>query len=128
MSKTVQLYAPALYWAIPAEGRKELCNGCGPKGFGFLVPDTFYLLNISEACNIHDFMYSTGLTIEDKNEADRAFLNNANRMIDAKTWFPPLRFLRKRRALKYYMAVHLFGGDAYWAGKNDPNELGSVTV
>ena len=68
-------------------------------------------------------MYYVGETIEDKAEADRVFLNNMLRLVEAdNTWFGRvLKMLRRRRALEYYEGVTAFGGPAYWEGKNEPN-------
>lgn len=113
------LYAPPSYRRAPRFDRERVCNGCGAKGWQrYLIPDTFYCLDISEACNIHDWMYAKGQTIEDKWRADRVFLNNLERLIQAAGGPWLLRFLRRRRAVKYYAAVDLFGGPAFWKGKN----------
>jgi len=116
----MKLYAPPLYQALSPEGKADICNGCGAKGFGWTIPDSMYFLNISEACNIHDFMYLVGVDEEDREEADRVFLNNLVRIIEAKTKWEWLKLLRKRRAAKYYWAVRTFGGPAFWSGKNEP--------
>jgi hypothetical protein len=39
-----------------------------------------------------------------------------------------LQALRRRRAKTYYEAVHLFGGVAFWDGKNGHNVLVAVTI
>ena len=116
----MKLYAPPLYWSLSPEGKADICNGCGTKNLGWLIPDSMWFLDISEACNIHDFMYAVGVDEEDREEADRVFLNNLIRIIEAKTRWEWLRMLRRRRALKYYEAVRCFGGPAFWAGKNEP--------
>ena len=116
------LFAPATYWKLNPHEKKKICNGCGTKGLGgILVPDTLYGLSIEEACNIHDYMYHIGHTIEDKEKADRVFLNNMLRIIESVKypwylkWF---KWLRCQRAMKYYQAVRDFGGPAFWKGKN----------
>lgn len=114
------LYAPAEYWTASPEKKKEVCNGCGPFGKFDFVPDNILSLDISEACDIHDWMYTFGATIEDKAEADRVFLNNILRLIEGDTsrlgrWLKPFR---RRRALLYYEMVTAFGGPAYWKDKN----------
>lgn len=118
-----QLYAPVGYQRLLPEEKADICNGCGAK-FGvskWLVPNRMWGLNVKEACNIHDYMYHIGSTLEDKAEADRVFLNNAIRLInDASPW---LAGFRRRRALKYYEAVHLVGGAAFWKGKNPPETM-----
>jgi hypothetical protein len=60
-------------------------------------------------------MYSLGTTLQDKEYADRVFLNNLVRKIDDNNkWF---RFLRRRRALKMYWVVKTFGEAAFWDNK-----------
>lgn len=122
----VRLYAPPEYWNLSEEARREISNGCGPKRFGFLVPDTMYGLDVSDACDIHDYMYHVGTTLADKEEGDRVMLNNVLRIIEAKTRLRPLLWLRRRRAYKYYRAVKHFGPPAFWAGKNSDAELQEV--
>ena len=126
MNKAI-LWAPAEYWDLTPAQKKEICNGCGTKGIvGYVVPDSLWGLCITEACNIHDYMYEAGETIEEKYEADRVFLNNMLRLVDTSiVW--PLRVLRTRAAVKYYYAVRDCGGPAYWAGKNNPENLRMVT-
>jgi hypothetical protein len=122
--KPVELYAPQSYIQATPEERRQVVNGCGAGGWlRHLVPDRIYGLKVEEACDIHDWMYATGLTIEDKELADRVFLNNLLRIIDANTRWGWLRRLRYLRARKYFEAVQHFGGPAFWKGKNQPEEL-----
>lgn len=114
------LYAPAAMLNTPIETLCTICNGCGAANAKFdFIPDRIYGTSIAEACHIHDFMYHVGRSIEDKQEADRVFLNNLIRLIerDKNKWYKPT-MLQRRRALKYYEAVEAFGGAAFWAGKN----------
>lgn len=119
----MNLTAPLEYLqADPAE-RDRACNGCGTKGLGgWITPDTLYGLSITEACNIHDWQYFYGRSILDKKAADRTFLNNLVRIVDAAPRMTLLDRilapLRRRRALKYYEAVRHFGGPAFWEGKH----------
>ena len=69
-------------------------------------------------------MYTTGHTIEDKDAADRVFLNNMLRIIRAHTKSRWLRYLRAKRAKIYYHAVCLFGGPYFWDDKNRHEEQG----
>lgn len=113
------LYAPELYITATPEVRAQVCNGCGPGGWKVdIIPDTIWGLCITESCNVHDWMYATGATIADKEEADRVFLNNVLRQIDAAGGCSLLRKLRRARAKEYYEAVHLFGGPAFWSNVN----------
>ena len=111
-----KLFEPEGYKALTAAEKAKICNGCGSKGLGgWLVPDTVWGLNITDCCNIHDFMYSQGATLQDKEYADRIFLNNLVRIIDSGSKF--LRWLRRRRALKMHWAVDKFGEAAFWDKK-----------
>jgi hypothetical protein len=124
-----KLWAPAAYWSLDKKLKEEICNGAGPKGLGWLVPDRMYRLKITDAANIHDYMYSEHHTDKDygwseagRKKADRVFLNNMTRIIKAKTKWAFIRILRLRRAKTYYQAVRSFGGMPYWHGKNNPEE------
>jgi hypothetical protein len=115
----VTLYAPETYVRSSDKVRSLVVNGCGPGGWKVdIIPDTIYGLDISPACNVHDWMYTGGETLADKEEADRVFLNNMLRIIDAAGGWWVLRQLRRRRARVYYEAVQHFGGPAFWSGKN----------
>lgn len=118
LARSGALFAPASFKSAPMSQLETICNGCGAANAKFdFVPDTVYGLSIAAACNIHDFMYNEGRSIEDKEEADRVMLNNMLRLIKrANVWYSPSA-LRRRRALKYYEAVDAFGGPAFWAGK-----------
>ena len=90
---------------------EECTGGCGPGGVGdMLVPDTIWLLSIKDACKIHDWMYTWGVTREDKEEADEFFRVNMKYIIEAKTKWTWLRYARRRRANTYYLMVSE-GGD-----------------
>ncbi len=91
---------------------EECTGGCGPGGFGdMIVPDTIYFLSIKDACKIHDWMYTWGVTREDKEEADEFFRINMKYIIEnyGKKW-SWLTYLRRRRANTYYLMVSE-GGD-----------------
>ena len=113
-----KIYAPITYWELSPEEKKEICNGCGAKD-GLKVPDTFWGLNMEEACNIHDYMYSTGKTHYDKLFADAMFRLNLTVIIDAKETFKDKLFsiLRHYRAGTYYIAVAKYGNYSFWKDK-----------
>jgi len=122
---SVKLYAPETYWSLAPAVKDALTNGCGTGGWKSLItPNKMWFLDIEEACNIHDYMYLVGETEEDRHEADIVFLNNLVRLINngSRIMAP----LRRRRALKYYEAVHAFGGPAFWNSKNPSNTMESV--
>lgn len=119
---STRLFAPAAYWQLTAAGRAELeLNGCGPDGWkNRLVPERLLGVAITAACNIHDYMYIVGETEADREEADRVFLNNMLRIVEAESANWLTRTLRRRLALHYYAAVRDFGGPFFWADKNPP--------
>ncbi len=109
-----KLDADPLFLTYEFEELLFICNGCGAANSKFdFVPDTMWGMSIKPACNIHDFDYHIGKTIEDKQRADRRFLNNLLRLIN-RGKSKILKLLRRRRALKYYDAVDLMGGPAFW--------------
>jgi len=117
MARSPKLYAPDSYREATAHERKTVCNGVGPAGKGWMMPDTIYGLSMTESANIHDWMYELGFRIEHKDEADRVFLNNMLRTIDVVGSWDWLAKLRRKRAMKYYWAVKNYGGPSFWAGK-----------
>ena len=120
-----KLFAPESYWNLHSEVKVVLTNGCGTGGWkSWIIPNRMWFLDIEEACNIHDYMYAIGETEEDRYEADMAFLNNLVRLINEGSRL--LAPLRRRRALKYYEAVHAFGGPAFWNSKNPTNTMENV--
>lgn len=117
-SEKTGLSAPTEYWAIPKdEMHLHVTGRCGPgKGLGDkLVPETLWGLSVTPACEIHDFMYSFGAkTSIYKQLADRVFLSNMLVIIDRQTKFGFLKWLRRRRAFKYYEAVAHFGNSSFY--------------
>ncbi len=113
-----KLCAPRSYWNLSPKEKDEICNGAGPRNFGWIIPDTIYFLSITVAANIHDYMYHIGEDIKDKELADRVFINNMIRLIQNHTDYDWLKKMRFRRAKIYYHAVSDFGGPAYWYGKD----------
>ncbi len=115
------LYKPEAYKRLTVGEKNRITNGCGAGGWKIdIVPDHLAGCSIKEACNIHDFMYHVGESLEDKKEADRVFLNNMVRLVLAKKYnfFTRLvKMIRLRMAKRYYDAVKYFGGSAFWGGK-----------
>ena len=108
------LTAPNGYWNLSPEDKARICNGMGAKNslISRFIPNTMYGLDVEECGNIHDYEYEVGGTIEDKEAADRRFLNNMLRIINKKGGF--LAPFRRSRALTYYQAVLYMGGPAFW--------------
>ena len=110
------IFAPDRWWDLSPDKR---FGGCGAGKLGDLfIPDSLWGLNVTFICSIHDMMYSQGRTEEDREEADRTFRNNLFRWIDWSTDSYVLKWLRMRRAVKYYLAVRMFGGPAFWNKNN----------
>jgi hypothetical protein len=127
MSNLLKLYAPEEYWTAP--NRYSGVNGCGVEGWkGTLVPDNLLGVDITKACNIHDWMYGEGKTLADKNEADRVFFNNMVRTINYNADNFVLKKVQLLAAQTYYEAVCLFGGVAYWEDKNSSSNFREVLV
>ena len=148
--KEMKLFALPSFWKATAEEKRAVCNGCGPKRFflGELVPDEWFDVCFTGPCDIHDwgYKYREPFCIESKQVEDRALRNNLVRVIDYemgecppkhKHWWQfrvkrkRQQWLMKRRMLykiaeAYYFFVDRFGGPAYWADKNKPEEMGEV--
>jgi len=104
------LAAPTSFWGFLGQDTSAAVNGCGPGGTGdFLVPDTAYGLSLKPACKIHDWMYTIFNSETGFKLANQIFLDNMHRINNATTKNCWLRWLRRRRILKYYLAVKDFG-------------------
>jgi hypothetical protein len=102
------LEAPERYFRMFEAEKRLVCNGAGSKGWGWLVPDTMWGLSVTEAANIHDYMYWWRLG---RKESDKLFYKNMLSIINNKGGF--LRYPRRLRAYTYYKAVRVFGAAAY---------------
>ena len=111
------MYFPVGYLVLSAKEKERICNGCGSLWGGILVPDTIWGLDISEACNVHDYMYNEGKSEIYKLHADNCFRMNMYALIEAGSQNRFTKWIRKSRADKYYWAVRKFGNDAYFKGK-----------
>lgn len=92
----------------------KVCNGAGPKGAGYLVPDSMWGLNMTIVFDGHDFGYDKFTCKYGKELSDLLMKINMILYIDRHTTRCPfmrstLLFLREHRAMKYYYAVHLAG-------------------
>ena len=117
----VKLISKYNYEHCPEQAKKRICNGCGEANSwkSRFVPETIYGLNIRECCNIHDYMYYFGVSEYGKIIADNVFLENMYILIKNASWW--LRYVRRRRAKKYYLAVKWFGQKAYMSNKEGFN-------
>jgi hypothetical protein len=105
------LLASTGYWNATPEQIEEHTGGCGPGKLGdHFVPDTMWGESVFLACQIHDWMYWTGRTPQDKRTADLCFLVNMILLVDNGHILDPLRL---RRCMTYFQAVSLGGGEAF---------------
>lgn len=108
---------------LPDEEVPYYWNGIGSRGcwYNKFIPDTVYGLDISLASGPHDVAYHFGKTLKDREIADEQFLENMYKIIEKESgkWakWTGLTFLRRRRVFKYYLAVRMFGVEAFWEGK-----------
>lgn len=107
----VRVMAPVHFWNLSAAQLGEICNGMGPKGYGWLVPDTMYGMDLGPAGDVHDAMYKLGLWT--RLQCDKLFLENMLNIIEDESDSKILAWLRRRRAHKYYWAVRAGGASSY---------------
>lgn len=105
----MELIAPQTYREASPELIAKVCNGCGSsKARLDFVPDKFWGLDVTPACNIHDWMYHEG---HDKGLADATFL--ANMAILAAQGSAWLIIPRLHMACRYFLAVYFCGASSF---------------
>jgi len=109
------LWSPQSFEDADDAERAAVCNGLGPRGWGWAVPDRIMGLSVTPAGDIHDWQYSEAHTHSDRLQADLTFLRNMiviimKRDIEAGWWEKRLTYMRLCRALKYFLGVWRFGG------------------
>ena len=104
------ILAPSSFHELTPEQIRKISNGCGPSGWGLIVPDKWHIigLNMTPACDPHDYMYHMGWP---KKEADNVFEENGHNQ--AMKAYPGCRILAQRIAFGYYLAVKNAGAGAY---------------
>jgi hypothetical protein len=93
---------------------KKTLNGAGPAGKGEWVRDTlFYKYCVTDAANMHDFLYSTYAPKEiTRKDADDFFLYLMLVKLEAQSKVSVT--LNKPIVYSYYLAVRLFGW-SFWS-------------
>lgn len=104
----LSLIYPITYNKLSKEEKYNICNGCGTKGLVF-IPHKILWIDITEACNIHDYMYNIGSSLVDKDIADLVFLHNMLILINNNTKLEFLTGIRKLIASFYYRMVKTYG-------------------
>jgi len=108
--KKAYYHIPQSFLDLSEDKKKEQCNGCGVRICNILfICNSFFGLDMSEICKIHDHMYSVGTTDEDKEFADIAFLKNMYAHILLYTSGGILLFLRELQCTTFYLFVFFFG-------------------
>lgn len=111
------LNAPDSFKIAAIELLLSVCNGCGAAGSFFRPPSTIYGVDITPACQIHDFAFYLGQTLKEFNTANDQFYDNIKVLLDMSPGFIKPKHLMAARALIYYKAVCWFGLSAFYAGK-----------
>lgn len=118
----VTLVAPTSYWKFKdsSDLMKLIVNGCGPEGFlGKLIPDNILGIDISPACNIHDYMYTIFNSDTDFTLSNNVFRDNLIRLIMAHNTYIELTCARRDIINSYYKAVCDFGRPFYYDAHKD---------
>ncbi len=108
MIKNTQLIAPNDYQSLSKEIKYEITNKCGPDGIlNILIPNSLLGLDISESCNIHDYMFHTSRTSKNLKNADQIFLKNLKLQIrnNSSGFLKPIRTFM---AYLYYTSVRIY--------------------
>lgn len=109
IQKANNLLAPESYRKASEDEKKKVLNECGPDGpLNSVIPNNLLGLDISESCNIHDWMFVKSESQADHHVSDLIFLNNMKRQIEEGTENKFLRFFRKIAARLYFGAVRLY--------------------
>ncbi len=108
------LAAPESYWSATPEIKNSVTNGCGSKGFGFLVPDKIFGMSITPACNVHDWMCLVYNDEAGFKLSTQVFFDNMQRINKAKTKCRFLARLRRCGIMRYYQAVRNYGRLFYY--------------
>ena len=101
---------PTGYEKLTASQKRLICNGCGAAWRIDVVPDNILGLDITEACNIHDYSWFVAKpTWDDFHRANIMFLDNMLELISTGTRWWWLKWARRNRAMTYFNAVEEFG-------------------
>jgi hypothetical protein len=108
--------------AFKAEHPEEWATfGCGPGGVGdYLVPDTMWGLDISEACRVHDWYYRffRDRSLDAKRLADGFMLTNTLQIVNTQSSNFFVRALRRVRCHTYHKMVKTFGKSSWKSAKS----------
>lgn len=92
---------------LSPSARALICNGAGPKGLGWLIPDLWF----KAAADRHDFDYWQGGNLSDKVRADVRFWGNSLLGLLELRWYQMPAGLVLAHI--YFLAVSLLGWFAW---------------
>lgn len=109
-AKAAGLDASLAYWNVSAAALAELTGGCGPGKLGdALIPDKIFGLDLTPACQVHDFDYSPMSEIP-RALADARFFANMRRLMRKQLKVGFWQNIKQRFAIcKYFDAVEDHG-------------------
>ena len=97
------------------EAIAAVANGCGASGWKVdLVPDKIYDVDVTLACNRHDYRYSVGKTAKDKRNADRMLFLEIMTILVAELGWNLTLLKGAFVAVAYFIAVARFGDEAFY--------------
>jgi len=103
------LMAPKSYVEAPLDLKREIVNKCGPDGLlSRLVPNHLLGLDISESCNIHDWMFVEAKNQKEHQRSDTTFLKNIKTQIHKSKTSSLLKPVRYGMAYIYFGAVRIY--------------------
>ena len=104
------------YEGLSEERKATICNGAGAAGDwrSKFIPNSMWGLDLLEVFHRHDYDYHIGNTAEGKWDADINFLINCVILILRAESNIVLTYMRLARAIKYFLAVHYKGGEAFY--------------
>lgn len=103
------LRAPKSYVEAPLEVKERIVNKCGPDGvINHLVPNHLLGLDISESCDIHDWMFAEAENQRAHQQSDVVFLKNIKTQIRKSKTNSLLKSVRYGMAYIYFGAVRIY--------------------
>jgi len=101
-----ELLAPLEYWYARPDQIADIVNGCGSRS-SHLIPDKLLGLDITKACDIHDWMYT--FDRNDRAKSDKVFFKNLLILNKHHSRNKFVEFFRKPLLALYYLGVRAFG-------------------
>ena len=105
----IRLYAPQEYLQASNDKKFKICNGCGPDNILHrIIPNSIFGVDVTEACNIHDWMTTNSRDLTERLHADSVFFANLKKLINKAGGSTLLRWLRVSAARLYHYSVRSY--------------------